>query len=255
MSAPPAGGYGSGPKWFVKTVLSSSIMLGYSVGTDSADNIYVFGNGGTGTDQTVGDYWDRDAFLIKFNKAGVQQWAKFFGGTSVESRGGSLAVDSSDNVIITGMTESVSGRNEEQFVAKFNSSGTVQWQRSVGTTLRDRGYGVGVDSSGNVYVTGQRLFHGDNRSYLIKFNSSGTVQWQRYFAGANTSSNMQTFGTGIAFDSSDNVYVSGAAYTYYSTFTGSFRSEAILLKWNSSGTLQWSRRYGNYGSYRKVIQG
>ena len=252
MSAPPAGGYGSGPKWLVKTTMSNSSLSIGSVATDSADNIYVFGNGGIFSGQAFGGDFDNDAFLIKFNKARVQQWAKFFGSTSVESRGGSLAVDSSDNVIITGMTDGgVSGQNEEQFVAKFNSSGTLQWQRAVGSTARERGQGVGVDSSDNVYVTGFRV--GNNRSYLIKLNSSGTSQWQRYFAGANTS--YQTFGTGIAFDSSDNVYVSGAAYTWQSSVSSSFRSEGILLKWNSSGTLQWSRGYGNGGSYRNVFQG
>ena len=40
------------------------------------------------------------------------------------------------------------------FVAKYNSSGALQWAKRAGGTVDEAGYGIAVDSSGNSYVTG-----------------------------------------------------------------------------------------------------
>ena len=66
--------------------------------------------------------------------------------------GYALAIDDSGNVYITGQA---SDGNIKCFTAKFNSSGTIQWQRTLdGSTQHDRGTGIAVDSSGNVYIAG-----------------------------------------------------------------------------------------------------
>ena len=43
---------------------------------------------------------------------------------------------------------------EDMFLIKYDSSGNKQWSKLVGTSGDDRGHGVSVDASGNVYVTG-----------------------------------------------------------------------------------------------------
>jgi hypothetical protein len=51
----------------------------------------------------------------------------------------------------------LAGTNKGQidaFVAKYNSSGKLQWTKQLGTSSDDYSYGVVTDSSGNVYISG-----------------------------------------------------------------------------------------------------
>ena len=76
-----------------------------------------------------------------------------------------------------------SAGNADLFVAKYNSSGTKQWTKQLGTSKNDRARGVVTDSSGNVYVTGDTYGGLDGNTnagnadiFVVKYNSSGTKQ-------------------------------------------------------------------------------
>ena len=63
---------------------------------------------------------------------------------------------------------------------------TKQWTRQLGSSGFDEGYGVTVDSSDNIYVTGStkggldgNTSSGGNDIFLVKYNSSGTKQWTK----------------------------------------------------------------------------
>jgi len=99
-----------------------------------------------------------------------------------------VATDSSGNVYVVGGTKgnlngiSNSGRTDA-FVIKFNSSGTKQWTKKLGTWQNDLANGVATDSSGNVYVTGDtyggldgNTNAGNSDLFVVKYNSSGTKQ-------------------------------------------------------------------------------
>ncbi len=75
-----------------------------------------------------------------------------------------MAVDSSVNVYTTGYFSGTvnfgagnvtSAGSFDVFVTKLNAYGIHQWSTTFGGTSSDySGYGVAVDSSGNVYTTG-----------------------------------------------------------------------------------------------------
>ena len=108
-----------------------------------------------------------------------------------------VTTDSSDNIYVTGWTQgkldTYSG-NDDIILVKYNSSGTKQWTRQFGapsfleksqynsssqmTPSTDKGIGVAVDSSGNIYVTGnteggmdENTNSGKNDIFLVKYNS------------------------------------------------------------------------------------
>jgi len=89
---------------------------------------------------------------------------------------------------VTGGTEggldgNTSAGGYDLFVVKYNSSGTKQWTKQLGTWQNDLANGVATDSSGNVYVTGDtyggldgNTNAGYNDLFVVKYNSSGTKQ-------------------------------------------------------------------------------
>jgi hypothetical protein len=189
---------------------------GYAVAVD-ASGVYVSGQNGAGNFQ-----------LAKYDTSGGIQWQRELVGAGSTEVARVVALDSSSNVYFCGNSDT-SGSNDIQ-VVKYNSSGTIQWQRRLGGADDDRGFGIAIDSSSNVYVCGFSNNSGSYDIQLAKYNSSGTIQWQRKLGSASSSS----FGLALATDSSDNLYVCG-----YNNASGN--NGVQLAKYNSSGTIQWQR--------------
>ena len=226
----------SGNLQWQKILGGSARDLGRGIAIDSSSNVYVCGE-----TQSVGQ-GSKEMVISKYNSSGTFQWQRNLGGSGVDVAYG-IAVDSSNNVYFTGLTNSAGSGNEELVVAKYNSSGTYQWQKLLGGTSLDEGHGISIDSSDNVYVTGLTNSTGSG-SYdilIAKYNSSGAVQWQRTLNGSGTDQ-----GTDVTTDSSDNVYVGG----YINT--GSGYQTAIIAKYNSSGTIQWQRTLGSSSANDRV---
>jgi hypothetical protein len=171
-------------------------------------------------------------------------------GTNMFDWGVGVATDSSGNVYVAGNTYGnldgntntgwLAGIFEDMFLVKYDSSGTKQWTKQIGTPTIDLGVGVATDSSGNVYVLGNTngdLDGNTNAGYrdifVVKYNSSGTKQWTKQIGKGYYDS-----GTEIATDSSDNVYVLGH------TGTNAGDLEMFLVKYDSSGTTQWTQQIG-----------
>jgi hypothetical protein len=174
-------------KRFYSTTGAGSEGTGLAV--DSAGNVYACG-------RAFGS-----AFIVKFNTAGVYQWVYSLSGPYAYG----MTVDSSDNLYMVGnMYNSVSAK-QEMVLLKIDSSGTQQWQRTLGKTSTDTyGYATTVDSSGNVYVTGITNTVWD--IYIAKYNTLGTLQWQRTLG-----STAYELGQSIKISSTGDIHVTGGS--------------------------------------------
>jgi hypothetical protein len=202
---------------------------------DSSGNLYVAG-GLHSTDYICcSPFSIYDAYIFKLNSSGGVLWTFAtttgsyytanisFRGIQTTAAGDSYAV---------GYVQSSSAVNVGAAVIKFNSSGTVQWQKLIRVSgnqtfsMTMNGGAITLDSSENVYIGGS--FTGP--FCLIKLDSSGNYQWSRTLTtgGGGNMSNPS-----LTTDSSGNVYA-------YGTGTGGF---IHVLKYNSSGTLQWQRTW------------
>ena len=178
-----------------------------------------------------------------------------------------VATDSSGNVYVTGGTKggldgNTSAGNTDLFVVKYNSSGTKEWTKQLGTGENDDARGVATDSSGNVYLVGgtKGRLNGISNSgrtdvFVIKFNSSGTRQWTKPLGTAQND-----LANGVSIDSSGNFYVAGVTYKDLDGNTSAGSADLFVAKYNSSGTKQWTKQLGssspdyNYGRSNVLTQ-
>ena len=220
----------------------------YSLGvtTDSSGNVYISGlTGGALAGTNKGN---TDAWLAKYNSSGTLQWKQQLGSSLTDYSFG-VATDSSGNVYISGWTTgALAGKYKgglDAWVAKYNSSGKLQWTKQLGTSENDDSYGVATDSSGNVYISGSTdgALAGTNKggfddAWVAKYNSSGKLLWKQQL-GTSSGDKSQ----GIATDSNGNVYISGWTYGAFAG-TNKGKTDAWVAKYNSSGKLQWKQQLG-----------
>lgn len=230
---------------------SGNIYL-VKIGFDSSGNVYSCGNGAwTGnTSYDTGIY-------VKYNSSGTYQSVtnlKVY--TNDQARSDSMQsikVDSSGNIYTTGYTQDYRPPNyfPSRFpntwtfivTAKYDSANNLIWLKKLLSGPNGYGHDIAIASSGNIYVAASTGYDA-RQCLLLKYNSSGVLQWQKELGTPSTSQGFQY----IAVDASENVYCAG-----YSNVSGDY--DAIVVKYNSSGTLQWQRRLGSSGSanYAKGI--
>ncbi len=184
-----------------------------------------------------------DPFVVKYYDNGTKQWTKQFG-TSSQDHAFGVATDSSGNVYVTGSTyggmDGSNAGSTDLFVVKYYDNGTKQWTKQLGTSNEDWATGVATDSSGNVYVSGHtgggldgNTWLGSLDPFLVKYNSSGTKQWTKQFGTSNAD-----WATGVATDSSGNVYVTGITGTGLHGNTSAGNYDIFVVKYNDNGTKQ-----------------
>ena len=138
------------------------------IALDGSGNVYVTGG------STSGAY---DYATIKYNASGAEQWvARYNGPGNLDDSASAIALDASANVYVTGNSAG-SGTSLDYATIKYDTSGAEQWvARYNGPgNLIDFARGIGVDGSGNVYVTGESLGSGTNYDYAtIKYVQGAT---------------------------------------------------------------------------------
>lgn len=210
----------------------SAVEVARGIAIDSSGNICVVGY--TSSQGPASN----NVLIAKYNSAGAIQWQRSLGGGSSDL-GLSIGTDSSDNIYVSGSTASQGAGSDDLLLTKYNSSGTIQWQRSLGGSGQELGYAISVNASGDSYVVGTTTSQGTGGELLLtKYNTSGTIQWQRRLGGSSSEA-----GYAIALDSSGDIYVTG-----HTTSQGAGSNDALIAKYNSSGTIQWQRSLGGAGT-------
>ena len=155
-------------------------------------------------------------------------FATYIGGNNWE-HARDIAVDAAGNIYLAGGTESSNFRHTigqnyagsvDAFVMKMDPSGKLIWSTLLGGPHYDRAYGIEVDRSGNVYITGragrgfpvknafQGTFggyntgaaYGEENAFIAKLSSTGSVVWATYFGTADLNRDMD-------IDAAGNIYV------------------------------------------------
>ena len=222
-------------QYWIGLLGGSSAEYFRGVAVDSVGNIIAAGQ--TTSDGAGGG----DAFIAKYNAAGELQWVFTLGGAGNDIFR-AVTVDSADNIIAAGQTDSDGAGGVDGLIAKFNSSGSLLWDYTLGGTGADVFLGVAVDSVGTIIAVGQTTSDGAGGTdcLIAKYNSSGALQWDRTLGGTGT----DAFNA-VTVDSADNIIAVG-----YTTSDGAGFDDCLIAKYNSSGALQWDYTLGGTSSER-----
>lgn len=213
----------SGAEQWQKTLDGTQTQLVYDVSVDSSDNIYIGGY------TTISGY--PYSLLAKYNSSGTLQWNKKIGGSTTSDYGRSVTVDSSDNIYVGGVSTGGGVGVYDSYLVKYNSSGTYQWQKALGTSGQQISiWGMTSDSSDNVYVAGAY----SSSYFFAKYDSDGNLEWQRSLGGSGSD-----VAYSISADTKGNIYVMGVTSS-----SGAGSNDFMFAKLPSDGT-----KTGTYGSF------
>jgi hypothetical protein len=213
---------GSRVEWansIVQTFDSGYAIAGFTNSFDGEVSGYHQPNGGE----------SHDAWIAKLNSFGDIEWQKCIGGTS-EDRANSIIQTFDSGYAVAGQTISMDGdvllhrEENDQWVIKLNSSGSIEWQKYLGDSgiSSDEGaYSIMQTSDSGYAVAGSQIF---------KLNSAGEIKWQ----------NNDVYGNSIIQTSDKGFIAAGAGIT----------------KITSSGKMEWHKYYGgsNNNGARSIVQ-
>lgn len=218
-----------------------------AIAIDSNDNIYITGGSyGLGTDD--------DYTTIKYSADSNQPvWtARYDGPGNYYDRASAIAIDSNDNIYVTGYS-SGDGTYSDYATIKYSpdSNQPVWVARYDGPdNYYDSAEAIAINSNDNIYVTGTSYGLGTSNDYAtIKYSadSNQPVWIARYDGPANS----MDWPLAIAIDSNDNIYVTG-----YSSGSGTDSDYATIKYAPDSNQPVWVARYngpGNGGDYALAI--
>lgn len=215
---------------------------GYGIAVDSTGNTYIAGqtcstNFPVQAPEQAANAGQCDAFVTKLNPTGTALlYSTYLGGSGGDQANG-IAIDSSGNAYVTGITNSTNfpttagsfqtaygGGDTDVFVTKLNSSGSaLVYSTYLGGSDADSGNAIALDASGDAFVTGetysnpfpttvgalQTTYGGRGDAFVTELNPAGAALVYSTYLGGE----LQDAGNGIAVDNVGSTFVTGSTYS------------------------------------------
>ncbi len=220
-------------------------------------------------------YDDEDGILMKLDASGTMIWSTYFGADDDDEING-VSIDSEGRVYVAGNTDSeefytTPGAFQDSiageiacFAARFSPDGEVIWSTYFGGNDEENGNDIIVDQNDDIIIIGeaysvdcpitpgfyQDSIAGSDDFLLIKMDSSGNLIYATVLCGTSDDD-----GRKVGMDHEDNIYIIGdVTSTDFPTTPGAFQStkggdhEAVITKYDQSGSLIWSSYLGGDSS-------
>jgi hypothetical protein len=224
-----------------------------------------------------------DAFITEVSSTGTSLvYSTVLGGSSNNLATG-IALDSSNNAYVAGITQSSDfptttgvvqphfGGVEDGFVTEVKADGSA-WVYStyLGGSGQDDALGIAVDAAGEAYVTGQtgstnfptvnpaqKALGGASATnvFVTKLNAGATtLLFSTYYGGTQ-----DDVGAGIALDSFGDAYVTGKTTSSDYPVSGAFQnslngpSDAFVTEFSNTGFVVYSSFLGGAGTEDELL--
>ncbi len=269
---------------------STSPDVGQAIESDLNGNVFTTGyfqniidfDPGAANDY-VSSYGGEDIFITKYDQNGNYQWTINIGG-SLDDRGFDLKADANGNIYVIGYIQGTvfvdplnpgetrtSNGGRDILVAKYDQNGAFLFAHTFGSATHDEGYGIDVDASGNIAITGMftatadfdpgvgTAFITSNGNYdviVAKYSATMTYQWGFNLGGPGVGIDI---GEEVKMDLAGNVYVTGSYKNTVDfdpgTGTASVPSnnnsyDFFVAKYDPLGNYQWAKGIGGSSTER-----
>jgi len=185
---------------------------------------------------------DFDYLAVKLNSIGDTLWTKTYGGIGDEE---SYAMQqTADGGFIFAGIDSSSGLGSYNiYLVKTNSLGDTLWTKSYGGNQADFAQAVQQTADGGYIVAGytSSFGAGNNDVYLLKTDASGNLTWSKTYGGVNGD-----YAFAVKQTTDGGYILSGITSSFGISPYGNI-NDVYVLKTDASGTLTWSKTYGQNG--------
>ena len=176
-----------------------------------------------------------DYRIVKLNSSGSVVWNNSHNFSSLDDFPVGIELSSNGSeAIVTGVSAGSATVWDFATLKRSTSNGSLTATNTTDAqgVVLDEPAGFGKDASGNFYISGTvTTSPGHTIIKTIKLDTSLNTVWQAGYDGAGKTSKART----ISIDAGGNVYVGG-----YDTDV-SENAHSLLIKYNASGTEQWTR--------------
>ncbi len=179
----------------------------------------------------------KDAWLVKLDSGGGEVWSRTFGGTQNDIAYAILATSDGDFILAGETRSGEEGTSSESrfWLLKTDSEGHLDWQQNyVGS--EGTAHAVRQTADGGFILAGSSSGNNGEVIRLLRTDSFGQMQWSRTLDSIPGATPYD-----ISIDSNGGMIIAGTS----SSDDGA--SDALLIKADSEGALQWSQSFG--GSY------
>jgi hypothetical protein len=168
------------------------------------------------------------------------------------------AVDASGNVYVVGTAtgnfgDQLNQATQDVYLTKYDSAGNVVFQNLLGSAGSANGYGLALDPSGGVVVTGAStaaltttsIASGNNDSFVARYDANGNQSWIKQIQTLATNQS-----NAVSVDASGNIYIGGSVSggVVGAGQVSQGKGDAFLAKFDSKGKLLAESQFGTSGA-------
>lgn len=173
---------------------------------------------------------DHNFIVIREGVDGISIWNDLLGTAGADEVARAVDVTDDGGWVAAGVK--VAPGNSSLYVAKWNSTGVLEWDEDVGGVGGESGFAVQQTADGGYMAAGWSDSYGSAiQMYLAILDSAGSFSWSATCGGAGNEV------AEAAAQTSDNGYILAGCSTSFSRGD----EDAYVVKLDEDGVLQWDR--------------
>lgn len=223
----------------------------------TSDGGYVIVGQTTSSDGDITDTYhgEGDGLVIKIDSIGNIQWQKSLGDSTYDYLT-DVVESATGDFVVSGITTPNIVDDQDLWVMKLDSAGTLIWQKIYGgsdheetrgiTKLENGGYAITAGTGSNDGDVGTS--NGSYNIWTIKIDESGNIVWKNLFGGSGTDASET-----VLSDGDGGCIVVGFSNSGDDGISTNGGTDGLIQKINKDGQTEWFRTYG--GSFDERFYG